>query len=90
MEICFHSISKEKGSSFKLHKKVISQMENELEQIDQLFLYYADLLAKVREATPDRVEMAALASVLHSFYNALENIFLSIAKGLDGMVPSGE
>ena len=71
-------------------KKTISQVENEIEQIDQLLLYYADLLAKARETAPGRVEMAALASVLHSFYNGLENIFLSIARGLDGTPPSGE
>jgi hypothetical protein len=27
--------------------------------------------------------------VLHSFYNGLENIFLSIAKGIDQKVPTG-
>jgi hypothetical protein len=35
------------------------------------------------------VEIAALASVLHSFYNGLENVFLSIAKGIDQEVPTG-
>jgi hypothetical protein len=35
------------------------------------------------------VEITATASVLHSFYNGLENIFLTIAKGLDESVPSG-
>jgi hypothetical protein len=38
---------------------------------------------------PDLVEITALASVLHSFYNGLENIFLSIAKGIDADVPTG-
>jgi len=35
------------------------------------------------------VEATAVASVLHSFYNGLENIFLAIAKGIDAEVPSG-
>ena len=30
-----------------------------------------------------------MASVLHSFYNGLENIFLSVAKGIDQDVPAG-
>jgi len=33
--------------------------------------------------------MTAMASVLHSFYNGVENIFLSVAKGLDQEVPAG-
>ena len=35
------------------------------------------------------VDVTAVASVLHSFYNGLENIFLSIAKGIDADVPTG-
>ncbi|MEW6687228.1 MAG: hypothetical protein AB1393_13665, partial [Candidatus Edwardsbacteria bacterium] len=35
-------------------------------------------------------EITAIASVLHSFYNGVENIFLSIAKGLDENVPKGD
>jgi hypothetical protein len=34
--------------------------------------------------------MTALASVLHSFYNGLENIFLSIARHVDQQVPTGD
>lgn len=70
-------------------KEVVSQVTFEIEQIDQLFVVYADLLERARQGTPDLVEMTAMASVLHSFYNGLENIFLSIAKGLDPEVPTG-
>lgn len=42
-----------------------------------------------RQGSPSLVELTALASVLHSFYNGLENIFLSIAKGIDKNVPTG-
>jgi len=58
-------------------------------QIDQLLAAYADLLERAQKNTPDLVELTAIASVLHSFYNGLENIFLSIAKGLDQHIPSG-
>lgn len=47
------------------------------------------LLERVQQGEPDLVEVTAVASVLHSFYNGLENIFLSIAKGIDGHVPVG-
>ena len=33
--------------------------------------------------------MTILGSVLHSFYNGLENIFEIIAKNIDGNVPNG-
>jgi len=72
-----------------LAEKVISRVEFEIEQIEQLFESYADLLDRVQKSAPDLVEIAAVASVLHSFYNGLENIFMSIAKEVDGHVPAG-
>jgi hypothetical protein len=72
-----------------LTKKTISQIEFEIGQIDQLFEAYADLLEHIHENKLDLVEITALASVLHSFYNGLENIFLSIAKGIDMDIPTG-
>lgn len=69
--------------------KVISQVKFEIGQIDQLFESYADLLEQAQKKAPDLVEVTAMASVLHSFYNGLENIFLSIAKGIDQDVPMG-
>ncbi|OGG52761.1 MAG: hypothetical protein A3F84_10040 [Candidatus Handelsmanbacteria bacterium RIFCSPLOWO2_12_FULL_64_10] len=69
-------------------EKVVSQVTFELGQIDQLFAAYADLLERVRQDKPGLIEMTAMASVLHSFYNGIENIFLSIAKGLDQKVPT--
>jgi hypothetical protein len=72
-----------------LAEKVISQVKFEIGQVDQLFESYADLLERAHDNMPDLVEVTALASVLHSFYNGLENIFLSIAKGIDTHVPTG-
>ena len=65
-----------------------SEIRFEIEQIDQLFVAYAELLALADKGKPNLVEITAMASVLHSFYNGLENIFLSIAKRLDADVPS--
>lgn len=70
-------------------EKVVSQVTFEIGQIDQLVVAYADLWERAQQGTSDLVEMTAMASVLHSFYNGLENIFLSIAKGLDQGVPVG-
>jgi len=83
------AISKRKESYFRLVDKVISQVKFEVGQIDQLLESYADLLERVQKNTPDLVEVTAVASVLHSFYNGLENIFLAIAKGSDADIPAG-
>jgi len=72
-----------------LTDKIVSQVKFEIEQIDQLLRSFAGLLTSVQENTPDLVQVTALASVLHSFYNGLENMFLSIAKGVDDAVPTG-
>ena len=70
-------------------ERVVSQVRFELAQIAQLLAAYADLFTRVQQRPPDLVEITAIASVLHSFYNGVENIFLSIAKGCDHQVPTG-
>ena len=70
------AIWKRKENYSRLAEKVISQVEFEIGQIDQLFESYAGLLEQVQKNIPDLVEVTAVASVLHSFYNGLENIFL--------------
>jgi hypothetical protein len=69
---------------------VLTQVPFEMSQLDQLLAVYADLLQRATQHPPDLVEMTALASVLHSFYNGLENIFLSIARHYDQQVPTGD
>ena len=73
-----------------LHKKVIKKIDFEVKEIDTLFETYSSLLQKVKTQTPDAVEMAAISSIIHSFYNGLENIFMVIAKEVDEDFPSGE
>lgn len=69
-------------------EKVLSQVTFEIGQINQLFVAYGDLLERVQQRTPDLIEVAVVASVLHSFYSGIENAFLAIAKGLDQRVPA--
>ncbi len=73
----------------KLHEQVVNEIVFEIGQIGQLLNVYADLLQRVQERDPDTVEIAAVATVLHSFYNGVEKIFTSVAKGLDDFVPAG-
>ncbi len=50
---------------------------------------YKILIEKCKTVSPDFIEMAALASALHSFYNGIEKIFVIIAKDFDKSLPNG-
>ena len=62
----------------------------EIDEIDREFESYKSLFDLVKNKTPDLVEMTALASVLHSFYNGIESIFVLLAKKVDKKLPSGQ
>jgi hypothetical protein len=72
-----------------LANSVASRVQLDIQQIDQLLSTYQELLDQARQRPPNLIEMTAIASVLHSFYNGIENIFLSIARGVDHHVPTG-
>ena len=72
------------------NEKLISHIQFEIQQIDKLFDVYDELLMKCKEKEPDLVEVTATASVLHSFYNGLENIFQIIGKRIDNTALQGE
>lgn len=71
-------------------EKIILQVKFEISQIDELFKSYSSILRKIRKVEPDLIEVTAFASVLHTFYNGLENIFLCIVKRIDRDVPTGD
>lgn len=70
-------------------EKAKSQMIFEIKQIDELFTSYSELLENSKVKEPTLIELTALGSVLHSFYNGIENIFKTIGKYIDGNLPSG-
>lgn len=73
-----------------LDEVVRDQIRSEIQQIEDLFVEFSQLLDKAGTGEPDVVEKAALASVLHSFYTGLEGIFLTVAKRVDAHVPGGD
>lgn len=73
-----------------MRNKAISQVRFEIHQIEQLFETYSGLLERARRETPGMIEITAIASIMHSFYNGLENIFRSIARESDADIPTGE
>lgn len=70
-----------------MHESTSSRIEFEIAQTERLLQAYGGLLDRVQQVEPTLVELTATASVLHSFYTAVENILLAIAKGIDGQVP---
>jgi hypothetical protein len=70
-------------------EEVKKAIEFELEEIESLFqLYKTELFDLDLEQTPNILELTAFASVLHSFFNGIENLLLIIAKNIDNSVPS--
>lgn len=65
------------------------QIEFKISDIDKLFSEYELIFLKIKLQKPDLFDITILGSILHSFYNGLENIFEIIAKNIDGNVPSG-
>lgn len=72
-----------------MDKLIKDQIKFKRDDIDRLFLEYQLIFEKIELQVPDLFDMTILGSVLHSFYNGLENIFEIIAKNIDGSVPNG-
>jgi hypothetical protein len=63
----------------------------EIEDIERTFRFAADAWESAEGFPSQRVHfLNSLALNLHSFYNGLERIFETIARGLDPTFPSGE
>ena len=56
----------------------------EISKLDILVDKSSLLLAKCNSSEPDFFDLNAIGSILHSFYNGLENIFKLIHKAADG------
>jgi len=63
------------------------EAEAELQLLHRLLDEYAPLFETARATTPDRAAALALAAVVHSFYNGVENIFKRAAKLIDRELP---
>ncbi|MFH1570140.1 MAG: hypothetical protein ABIL09_19260 [Gemmatimonadota bacterium] len=62
----------------------------ELEELDELLTSSTELLATPTDANPPFERLAALSTVLTSFYTGLERIFGRIVAQLDAGQPEGE
>lgn len=71
-------------------EKSISLIQFEINQMSKLLESYDLLIRKCKLSEPDLIELTAAASVLHSFYNGIENLFITIAKRIDGRIPQSQ
>jgi len=62
----------------------------ELEQLDRLLGTYEPLVQRCDTTPPDAIELAALAAMLHAFYNGIENLLKRIAVESGEALPSGD
>ncbi len=69
--------------------KLRKQIDVEREQINRLIDEHRSLLEKAASENPTTIEVSALASLLHSFYSGIENVFKRIANEIDGELPAG-
>ena len=72
-----------------LHKELIEKIQYEINEIEELFESYSVLIELIKSKEPDLIETTAMATVLHSFYNGIEKIFVLIAKEKDRCIPNG-
>jgi predicted nucleotidyltransferase len=73
-----------------MNEKIAAQIALAMEEIEQLFSGYADVLARALQGNPNLADKTVVASMLHAFYNDLENIFLAVAKRYDQQLPTGD
>jgi len=73
-----------------LDKKVIEKIYFEISLIEHLLKTHEILLQTCKQKEPDSTELAAIGTILHSFYNGVEKIFLFIAKIHNISIPVGE
>jgi len=66
------------------------QVAFERTQLRRLIDTHRPLLEKCATAPPSEIELSALAALLHSFYNGIENIFKRMALELGERLPSSE
>ena len=58
-----------------------------IEDIGDLLASYESLFKTVKQRAPDNIELAAMGTILHSFYTGVEGVFLLVSKQIDKTTP---
>jgi hypothetical protein len=86
---CLQHISKKRGN-FSVWPELKEEIELELAQLWRHLEILASLREKIEQTEPNTVEVMALATFLHAFYNGVENVFKRVSIHLNGGPPRGE
>ena len=66
-----------------MDEKIKEKINLEISKLDLLIGKSSILIEKCRIIEPDFFELNAIGSILHSYYNGLENIFTLVGKHID-------
>jgi len=73
---------------FKLDSSIKLKIEYEISRIDKLLNESSPLINLCILKEPDYIETAAMAQVLHSFYNGIESVIVLILKSINEKLPN--
>jgi len=72
-----------------LHDELKEQVKFQISEVDKLFEEYNLFFQNVNYDAPSLVDVTVIGSIIHSFYNGIENIFERISKEIDNFEPTG-
>ena len=72
-----------------MHSDLIEMISFQISEIEKLFEEYDSFFQNMNYDDPSVIDKTVIGSIMHSFYNGIENIFEIIAKNIDNFVPSG-
>ena len=73
-----------------LPDNVRDKIQFEFQSIEKELAAVSTLFDDLSSREPDFIQLRAIASSLHAFYNGVERILMVIIKSIDGEVPEGE
>lgn len=71
-------------------KRIQVEINHEISLLDRLRKELDDVSMVLKEKSVSALDLRAAGSILHDFYNGIENVFRRIAQELNGSLPEGE
>jgi len=74
----------------QLIRRLQSEINQEISSLEALLRELETLKPRLTQKEVSNLDLRAAGSILHDFYNGIENIFRRIAQELNGGLPAGE
>lgn len=68
--------------------KLNSRLDGDIGKIDYLLDKYSHILKGTTEQEPEDRDLLAISNLLHTFYNGIERLFITIAEEYDNSTVS--